>query len=360
MATLNETSLELNIASQADITAARASMLDYIFGGEGIPAAVPTVTLNVSDGTQTRFAGIPGVAQIDKYTIALPGSAIVYAWRLRPTVPNGRLFIYHGGHGQGTDDFYTLAAISPFPAAGYDVVVMAMHAAGSDNVTGSWGGSHTSLEAAEANRLSMGYSTLRLFAEPVHQVLNLLAGDFDLRAMAGLSGGSWTTTLLSALDTRITHSYPVAGTMPWYLRTLTDRGDFEQGYETGGGPGHYTLPLFYSFANYEDQYVMACDLGRRQVQILNAYDAEAIAPPYGSGTPAVLGGNLVFYQDQITARVASIVGAGTWRALNDQTHVRHQVSPAARASILADLSAAETWAAGAAAHREAIRQAVSA
>ena len=37
--------------------------------------------------------------------------------------------------------------------------------------------------------------------------------------MAGLSGGGWTTTLYAAIDPSIRYSFPVAGTIPLYLRT---------------------------------------------------------------------------------------------------------------------------------------------
>ena len=50
--------------------------------------------------------------------------------------------------------------------------------------------------------------------------------------MIGLSGGGWTTTLYAAIDPRVRLSFPVAGTLPDYLRLGRpgDKGDWEQFY----------------------------------------------------------------------------------------------------------------------------------
>ena len=73
--------------------------------------------------------------------------------------------------------------------------------------------------------------------------------------MIGISGGGWTTTLCAAIDTRIKHSYPVAGTLPIYLRSECFRnwGDYEQ-----------SLPGLYMMGSNST--------GRKQFQILNQYD----------------------------------------------------------------------------------------
>ena len=46
--------------------------------------------------------------------------------------------------------------------------------------------------------------------------------------MVGLSGGGWTTNLLSAIDDRIRYSFSVAGSMPIYYRLEASMGDIEQ------------------------------------------------------------------------------------------------------------------------------------
>ena len=83
-------------------------------------------------------------------------------------------------------------------------------------------------------------------------------------AMMGISGGGWLTTLYAALDPRVRASYPVAGTLPIFLRSKAARdwGDYEQNH-----------PDLYRIANYPELYVLGSHgEGRRQIQILNRYD----------------------------------------------------------------------------------------
>src|ERR1051325_10361594 len=76
--------------------------------------------------------------------------------------------------------------------------------------------------------------------------------------MAGLSGGGWTTTVYAAIDPSIRCSFPVAGTIPLYLRSGGSIGDREQ-FEAS----------FYRIAGYPDLYILgAHGRGRKQVQIL--------------------------------------------------------------------------------------------
>ena len=80
--------------------------------------------------------------------------------------------------------------------------------------------------------------------------------------MAGLSGGGWTTTIYAAIDPTIRCSFPVAGTIPLYLRSGGSVGDREQ-YEAS----------FYRIAGYSDLYILgAHGRDRKQVQILNRRD----------------------------------------------------------------------------------------
>src|SRR5437763_4421549 len=90
-------------------------------------------------------------------------------------------------------------------------------------------------------------SPIKYFLEPTAVSLNYLkssdrAGGFPkYRAfhMVGLSGGGWTTTVYAAIDPTIRCSFPVAGTIPLYLRSGGSVGDREQ-FE----------PSFYGMAGY--------------------------------------------------------------------------------------------------------------
>jgi hypothetical protein len=71
--------------------------------------------------------------------------------------------------------------------------------------------------------------------------------NFESFNMIGLSGGGWSTIIISALDDRIQKSYSVAGSFPIWMRSdPSNFGDYEQ-----------TVPEFYKIANYEELYIMS-------------------------------------------------------------------------------------------------------
>ena len=113
-------------------------------------------------------------------------------------------------------------------------------------------------------------SPMKFFLEPVAVSLNYLqtraaADQFPVYrdfSMVGLSGGGWTTVVYAAIDPRIKLSFPVAGSLPLYLRFPASEGDTEQ-----------NLTAFYTLAGYPDLHVMGSSgAGRRQIQVLNRRD----------------------------------------------------------------------------------------
>src|SRR5438445_13772028 len=92
--------------------------------------------------------------------------------------------------------------------------------------------------------------------------------------MSGISGGGWTTHLYAALDPRIKESFPVAGSLPSYLRTGAC-GSFETGdYEQNPAVSSIVSHFYNNIASYLDLYILASyGEGRKQIQILNQYDA---------------------------------------------------------------------------------------
>jgi hypothetical protein len=106
---------------------------------------------------------------------------------------------------------------------------------------------------------------LRFFLEPEIVSLNYLLKKYNYKdvSMVGLSGGGWTTNLLSAIDERIKFSFSVAGSMPIYYRSGGSMGDIEQ----------YLPGLYRDIAGYPDLYVLgAYGKGRKQIHILNRND----------------------------------------------------------------------------------------
>src|SRR5438132_249422 len=113
-------------------------------------------------------------------------------------------------------------------------------------------------------------SAIKYFLEPTAISLNYLKTGsradhfptYETFHMICLSGGGWTTTVYAAIDPTITCSFPVAGSIPLYLRTGGSVGDREQ-FE----------PAFYNIAGYPDLYILGSEgRGRKQVQILVRLD----------------------------------------------------------------------------------------
>src|SRR5262245_25842524 len=90
--------------------------------------------------------------------------------------------------------------------------------------------------------------------------------------MSGLSGGGWTTTLVGAIEPRLTHLYPVAGSMPFEvdidpavvgLNVSSLRGDYEQSHQR----------FLRGIASYLDLYVLGASFPKRKaVHFYNAAD----------------------------------------------------------------------------------------
>jgi len=81
--------------------------------------------------------------------------------------------------------------------------------------------------------------------------------------MAGLSGGGWTTTFVSAIEPRISLSYSIAGTLPFTLKTEvnTDLGDWEQ----------WLIGLIPRIG-YKDLYISGTFPNRKVVNVYNSQD----------------------------------------------------------------------------------------
>ena len=109
------------------------------------------------------------------------------------------------------------------------------------------------------------FHPIQFFLEPVVITLNQIEKDYSFvtYSMMGLSGGGWTTIVVSAVDDRISESYSIAGSFPIWLRSDSrDYGDYEQ-----------TIPEFYQIANYEELYVLsAYGDNRRLVLFYNEFD----------------------------------------------------------------------------------------
>ena len=204
-----------------------------------------TVEHNIVDN---RYG--PQYGQIDRYTVTFENGVNSIAYLFSPG--RERLFIYHQGH----DGDFVLGAgqIAGFVGNGYSVLAFSMPLLGMNA---------NPFPAANHIYFAQYERPLQYFVRPVTAVLDYIADSYASVYMTGLSGGGWTTVLAAATDSRITKSYPVAGSVPMYMRWVspaTDGGDYEQ-----------FLQPFYSQFSYLDLYVLGSANGR-QLQISNYWD----------------------------------------------------------------------------------------
>jgi hypothetical protein len=286
------------IRALSDVETLRKTLIREIWGADQLPATLPTSVETVSD---TRFTEASSIRQI---VAPLPHGLTSTMRFYTPFSPNGRLVIYHEGHGTPPRDVEVIQRIL---RDGFHVLQISMPLYGYNYQADK---SHDDLGGLDG--------AMRLFLEPVAIGLNYALAEqaFERVYMAGISGGGWTTVIYAALDTRIDASYPVAGSYPFFLREQiggSTLGDFEQ-----------TSPDFYQNVSYIELYLMGA-AGRRQIQIHNKFDPCCFAGTFANT-----------YRDFVLGAAGAIGGSLDIRI--DDTTVKHEISDQALGSILADMA----------------------
>jgi hypothetical protein len=251
--------------------------------------------------------------------------------------------VVHHGHGcrfDGVGDQYNLdETVRQLLRTGFAVVAMRMPLFQSPSQCGH-DADDSSHDELIQRRLRTG-SPLKFFLEPVARVLNYLESahsEYHEFNMLGLSGGGWTTTIYSALDPRIVQSFPVAGSIPLYLRASPYPDDLEQ----------YYAP-FYAIAGYKDMYLLgSLEAGRRQTQILNRDDDCCFGEKQHHVGPQPYLEAVNTYAQDVEARMLRIGAGGTFRLVIDETSHVHQISYWAIATqilpaLTGDVDLAEYW-----------------
>ena len=192
---------------------------------------------------------------------------------------------------------------------------------------------------------SGGSSPMKFFIEPVVVAMNFLGSSQSLVRytdfnMVGLSGGGWTTTVAAAVDPRIKLSFPVAGSVPLFLRVEPYSHDMEQFLPAMYGQ---RSPFVAGIAGYPDLYVLgAMGSGRKQHQILNRHDnccfgeGQHVASVLGPFDAAVRG-----YESQVKTAISQ-VGSGAFRLIVDETSLVHQISNNAIYNVIVPVLAGST------------------
>ena len=267
---------------------------------------LPEVESGISDFNYKDFQNLK---RIDRLTVEMEYGINSVSYLFLPEQPNEKLILYHQGH--GGDFLLGKDTIKFFLDRNFTVFAMTMPLLGMNNqpvveIDGIGKiklNSHNQLRLLEAN----DFNPMKLFLDPIQINLNFLDKEYNFKrySMIGLSGGGWTTVVYSAIDERISDSFSVASSMPFYLRVDDrDMGDYEQ----------RNIEL-YQNVNYLELYVLsAYGDGRKHIQIFNKND------------PCCFSGNGYETYEFVIKDKISQIGKGNFQIFIDDTHTQHKIS----------------------------------
>ena len=312
----------VQIQNESDIKKIRDELIFYIwneppsviFPSENLSKIIPVAKKNFLD---KRFENLDNIKSIEKLSIEMKHgvNSIVYIFHAEKS--NNELIIYHQGHSGGFIN--GKSTINYFLNNGYSVMAFSMPLMGMNNqpiINVENIGTMKFFEQEQFKFLeSEHFSPLNYFFTPINLSINYLDLNYNFNNyhMIGISGGGWTTTIYPALDTRISKSFAVSGSIPIPLRiNPQDIGDYEQ-----------LIPDFYNIANYLELYVMSSYGPNREfVQIFNKFD------------PCCFSGTLFEnYQEKLQNKLSEL-NNGRFNVILDDTHNEHKISEHALELIL--------------------------
>lgn len=292
---------ELITVKTKNIDSLRVVLNKVVFGKNTLPDNFPDSVIKKDDPSYSELINLD---YIEQFTIKQKFNINSVGFIFHPTINNNRLLIYHQGH---SGDFIRgKETIAFFLKEGFTVYAFNMPLKGNNN--------HPIISLEKlgkfplSNHENLKYleNPLQYFINPVITMINYSEkkGYEDI-SMIGISGGGWTTNIVSALDLRIRNSIPIAGTHPMFIRLQKIKDtDFEQ-----------TDEELLSHLNYLDLYIMG-SVGekRKQLQILNKYDSCCF---YGD--------DYLFYSDFIISEVKNYRN-GEFKFYSDSSHEEHKIS----------------------------------
>ncbi|MCC7087440.1 MAG: hypothetical protein IT427_20750 [Pirellulales bacterium] len=327
--TNNDPANQIRFDTVAEADAKRSQLVNFIWSG-GLPSAMPSMMPNVALPSQAIGINPLNVASIDQLDADVSGwNFHERSYLIHPTNTTNanRVVIVHEGHaneligGVGTTANHFLqngftVAIMEMPLFGWNTDKTAS-IPGRGNFT--YNSHDTMITSTAVNNGGQGF---RLFLEPVVQTINYITANvpnLEDIGMVGLSGGGWTTSMMSAIDPRIKLSVPVAGSAPLYHRNEDPSGgtvgDTEQYYlplfrediaSNGTGGGVATWLEIYALGGYGQD--------RHQIQVTNEFDNCCF---YGTFPNS--------YKEIVSSNVNGL-GTGQWEHFLDSSHHSHQIS----------------------------------
>ena len=313
----------IKIDNKSDIDQKRYFLTEFFWDVETLhritsKSSLPQVESNISD---SRYDNFQNLKRIDRLTIEMEYGINSISYLFIPEKSNEKLILYHQGH--GGDFILGKNTIQFFLDRNFTVLASTMPLVGMNNQPiveiDGFGKikliSHEQLKFLEVNN----FNPMKLFLDPIQINLTFLDKeyDFDQYSMVGLSGGGWITVVYSAIDERISNSFSVAGSMPFYLKVdERDIGDYEQ-----------TNIDLYRNVNYLELYILsASGDGRKHVQIFNKND------------PCCYPGNGYETYEFVIKDKISQLGQGNFQIFVDNTHNEHKISDVALDYIVKNIN----------------------
>lgn len=321
---------EIRIARAGDILKKRIEIIRAIWNSDQIPERSDVV---VTSGIKSPLHPHKVVGRVDKIEIPVIkiDSLKDLAYLFVPVHRNKRLVVFNPGHSCTLIDDESHhsrieAAITGLLESGFDVLSVYMpgvdEAARQDCRFDHCRVINTYLGIPDA----LPTYGLRLFLDPTIVSLNYVMKKYRYKRvdMVGLSGGGWTTNLISAVDERIRYSFNVAGSIPLYYRSGGSIGDIEQ----------YLLPFYRDIAGYPDLYILgACGKGRKQVQILNRYD-DCCFGQKQHDPDRDYDADMHLFADNVKSKLEVLGRKNHYYLIIDETAPNHQISEYALNKII--------------------------
>ena len=321
---LNQADIDslIKIDDKSDIDQKRNFLTEFFWDVGSLQRVIdksplPQVEYDISD---SRYSDFQNLNRIDKLTVEMEYGINSISYLFIPEVSNEKLILYHQGH--GGDFILGQETIQYFLNRDFTVLASTMPLVGMNNQPiveiDGFGKikliSHEQLNLLKTN----GFNPMRLFIDPIQINLTFLHKEYAFQqySMIGISGGGWTTVIYSAIDERISDSFSVAGSMPFYLR-VNDRdiGDYEQ-----------TNTDLYQNVNYLEFYVLSgYGEKRTHIQIFNKND------------PCCFSGNGYETYEFIIKDKISQLGNGDFQVFVDNTHNEHKISDTALEYIIKNI-----------------------
>lgn len=313
----------IHVRSREGLENTRKRLIRYVWKQDTLPTEIMPRVANENEEFGS-YDDIGSLKQIRRLEVDMELGVNSVIYELIPNNPSEKYIIYSQGH--HGDFIRGKKTIEAFLDHGYVVFGMSMPLLGMNSTPiyeSEWFGplplkayqGHNVFDLLETDE----FSPIKYFLEPVTAIVNYVRDRYQAEcvALTGVSGGGWTTTVYAAIDDRVCYSFPVAGSLPLYLRLFPPNTKTLSDYENSH------VGDMYRIANYLDMYVMGSSgPGRKQIQILNKYDAEVFR-----GIVART------YEPAVQEAVAEI-GPGSFRLVIDDTHAEHKVSDVAIKEIL--------------------------